>query len=81
MELRRATYGAAIRLGTVFSIVAVIVAITLESIGDVSVWALVAVVAITGFATSWVQTGRVRREVARRPLHRVTMMPLYHRVS
>jgi len=81
MELRRATYGAAIRLGTVFSIVAVIVAVTLDSIGDVSVWAMVAVVAITGFVTSWVQTGRVRRAAEVRPLHRVTMMPLHHRVS
>ena len=81
MELRRATYGAAIRLGTVFSTVAVIVAITLDSIGDVSVGAMVAVVAVTGFAASWVQTGRVRRAVLVRPAHRVTMMPLPHQVG
>lgn len=81
MELRRATYGAAIRLGTVLSTVAVIVAITLDSIGDVSVGAMVAVVAVTGFAMSWVQTGRVRRAALVRPMHRVTMMPLTNRVG
>ncbi len=81
MELRRATYGAAIRLGVVFSTMAVIVAVTLEAIGDVSVSAMVVVVAVTGFVTSWVQTGRVRRAAELRPLHRITMMPLHHRVS
>lgn len=81
MELRRATYGAAIRLGMVFSVTAAIVAITLDSIGDVSVWAMVVLVAVTGFVTSWVQTGRVRRSVQLRPLHRVTMMPLHDRAS
>ena len=81
MELRRATFGAAIKLAMVFSIIAVVVAVTLDAIGDVSVWAMVAVVAITGFATSWVQTGRVRRHVAVRPHHRVSVMRLHHPVS
>lgn len=81
MELRRATFGAAIRLGVVFSTMAAIVAITLDSIGDVSVGAMVAAVVITGFATSWVQTGRVRRTVPVRSVHRATTMPLHHRVG
>ncbi len=79
MELRRATYGAAIKLAMVFSTVAVIVAVTLDAIADVSVGAMVAVVAVTGFATSWVQTGRVRRAVALQPRHRVSEMPLHSR--
>ncbi len=81
MELRRATYGAAIRLGMVFSTVAVIVAITLDSIGDVSVGAMVAVVAVTGCATSWGQTGRVRRAVLVRTAQRATMVPRPHHVG
>lgn len=81
MELRRETFGAAIKLGIVFSTLAVLVAITLDVIGDVSVIGLVAVVAVTGFATSWVQTGRLRRAALVRSAHRVTSMPLHHRVG
>lgn len=81
MELKRATFGAAVKLAMVFSIIAVVVAVTLDAIGDVSVGAMVAVVAITGFATSWVQTGRVRRAVALRPHHRVSVMRLHQPVS
>ena len=65
----------------VFSTLAVIVALTLDAIGDVSVGAMVAVVAVTGFATSWVQTGRIRRAVAVRPHHRISVLPLHQPVS
>lgn len=75
MEIRRATYGAAVRLALVFSAVAACVAITLETVGEVSTTRLVFAVAAIGFATSWVQTGRVVRSVEARPMHRVTVMP------
>ena len=81
MELKRATYGAAIKLAMVFSTIAVIVAVTLDAIGDVSVGAMVTIVAVTGFATSWVQTGRVREGVAVRQHHRVSVLPLHQPVS
>jgi len=75
MEIRRATYGAAIRLAVALSVVASVAALGLRAVGDVSTINLVAVVAVIGFTTSWVQTGRVRRAVAARPTHRVTVMP------
>jgi len=75
MEIRRATFGAAIRLAMVLSAVASLVAIGLRAVGDVSTVNLVAVVAVVGFTMSWVQTGRVHRTVAARPAHRVTVMP------
>ena len=59
----------------VLSAVASLVALGLRAVGDVSTVDLVAVVAVVGFTTSWVQTGRVRRTVAARPTHRVTVMP------
>ena len=61
MEERRTTYGAAVRLALVFSTVAALVAVTLQSIGEVSTTRLVVAVAIVGFTTSWVQTGRLAR--------------------
>ncbi len=74
MELRRATYGAAIRLALVLSVVAVAIALTLDAVSDVSTTRLVAAVAFVGFTASWVQTGRVARTVATRPTHRITVM-------
>jgi len=74
MEIRRATYGAAIRLAATFSLVAAVVALAVQAIGDVSTYGLVAVVAVVGFIMSWVQTGRVQRAVVRGPEHRVTVM-------
>lgn len=76
MEIRRATYGAAIRLAMALSVIASVVAMGLHTVGDVSTVNLVAIVAVVGFTMSWVQTGRVRRAVATRPAHRVTMMPV-----
>lgn len=61
MDERRTTYGATVRLALIFSIVAALVAIALQSIGDVSTIRLVITVAVVGFVTSWVQTGRLAR--------------------
>jgi len=81
MEIRRATYGAAVRLALVFSAVAAMVALALDAVGDVSTTRLVVTVAAIGFTTSWVQTGRIARTVERRPAHRVTVMPLRHPIG
>ncbi len=61
MEERRTTYGAAVRLALIFSTVAALAAMALQSIGDVSTTRLVVAVAVVGFVTSWVQTGRIAR--------------------
>jgi UPF0716 family protein affecting phage T7 exclusion len=58
------------------SVVASVVALGLQAVGGVSTVNLVAVVAVIGFTMSWVQTGRVRRTVAARTTHRVTVMPV-----
>ena len=61
MELRRATWSAALRLAFVVSGMAAIVAVTLSALGDVPGGAFVAAVMVIGFVASWVQTGRVAR--------------------
>ena len=61
MEERRTIYGAAVRLALIFSTVAALAAVTLQSIGEVSTTRLVVAVAVVGFTTSWIQTGRVAR--------------------
>jgi hypothetical protein len=76
MEVRRATYGAAVKLALVLSTVAAVIALTLDAIGDVSTSGLVISVAMVGFVTSWVQTGRVTRAVTADHGHRITVMPL-----
>ena len=76
MHERRMTYGATVRLGLVFSAVAAVVAMTLRSIGDVSTFRLVVAVAVIGFVTSWIQTGRVARTVPATARRRVTVMPI-----
>ena len=76
MELRRATFEAAIRLATVLSVVAALTALTLDAVGDVSATRLTLLVAVVGFITSWVQTGRVSRAVASRSTYRVDVMPI-----
>ncbi len=64
MDERRTTYGATVRLALIFSVVAALVAIALQSIGDVSTIRLVIAVAVVGFVTSWVQTGRLARSAS-----------------
>jgi hypothetical protein len=61
MELRKATWSAALRLAFVVSGLAAIVAVTLSAAGHVSPAALVSAVIVIGFVASWVQTGRVAR--------------------
>lgn len=53
----------AIRLGFALSAVAIALAFVLEALGGVSPVFLVAAVATTGLATSWIATGRAVRSV------------------
>lgn len=75
MEVRRATYSAAIRLAIALSALAAIVAAGLEAIGDVSRTSLVMCVIVGGFVASWVQTGRAE-QAARHRSHRLAIIPL-----
>jgi ABC-type Mn2+/Zn2+ transport system permease subunit len=61
MELRKATWSAALRLAFFVSAIAAGVAVTLSATGDVPRGAFVAAVMLVGFVASWVQTGRVAR--------------------
>lgn len=74
MDIRRVSYGAAIRLAVVFSVMAAILAIALDAVGDVSTGGLVMAVAVVGFVTSWVQTGRVWKSVPVHSGHRITVL-------
>ena len=73
MELRKATWSAALRLAFVVSALAAIVAVALSAAGDVPQAALVAAVMVVGFTASWVQTGRVARVHNE---HRVAVVPI-----
>ena len=79
MDVWRTTYGAAVRLALVFSTVAAVFAVALQSIGDVSTTRLVITVALVGFVTSWVQTGRATRTAV--DASRVTVMSLRQPIS
>jgi hypothetical protein len=81
MELRRATFGAAVKLAMVLSVAAAAIALGLDAIGDVSRTGLVLAVMLVGFVASWVQTGRVRRSEAHHSAHRLTVVPLRHPVG
>ena len=72
MELRKATWSAALRLAFVVSGMAAIVAVTLSALGDVPQGAFVSAVMVIGFVASWVQTGRVARVHHE---HRVAVAP------
>jgi hypothetical protein len=76
MEIRRATFEAAIRLATVLSVVAALAALTLDAVGEVSATRLTLLVAVVGFTASWIQTGRVSRAVTARSTYRVAVMPI-----
>jgi len=60
MDNARSTWIAAVKLASVLSIVAALVAVGVSSIGDVPAIAIVAPVMIVAFVASWVQTGRVQ---------------------
>jgi hypothetical protein len=81
MEVRRATFEAAIRLATVLSVVAALAALTLDAVGDVSATRLTLLVAAVGFTASWVQTGRVSRAVTSRSTYRVDVMPIHQSIG
>ncbi len=62
MELRRRTWIAALKLALVISTGAALAAIVVSSLGEIPPVAIVLPVIVVAFATSWVQTGRVRRD-------------------
>lgn len=81
MELRRRTYGAAVKLAVALSAVATVIALGLDAVGGYSQTALVLTVMVVGFVASWVQTGRVSRSTAHHTAHRLTVVPLRQRVG
>ena len=70
MDIRREVFGAAVRLAFVVSTIAVALTLVLEAVGDVDPTRLVTAVAVVGFVSSWMMTGRVWRSVAV-PVHHV----------
>jgi hypothetical protein len=62
MDVRREMYAAAVRLALVLSLGAVLLAVALQSVGELSTPRFVSAVAVVGFVTSWMVTGRVERE-------------------
>lgn len=81
MDIRREFLGAAIRLAMVLSTVAAVVAVGIDSVGDVSATGLVVAVAAVGFVSSWVLTGRIARTAPAARQHRVSVVPLRHPVG
>ncbi|HUF96889.1 MAG TPA: hypothetical protein VMM60_02095 [Ilumatobacter sp.] len=88
MELRRATYRAAIRMAMSLSAVSVALALLIDSTTGVSQTTLVLAVIVVGFVSSWVSTERVARANALRTRaitqpsgHRVTVLPAPHRIA
>ena len=63
MDVRREMYVAAIRLALVLSLGSVLLAVAMETVGQLSVGRFVTAVAVVGFVTSWVVTGHVERTV------------------
>lgn len=63
MDLSRRTWIAAVKLAVVISALAAMAAIAVSSVGQVPAIAVVAPVMVVAFAASWIQTGRVQREV------------------
>jgi len=83
MDVRRATYWAAIRLAIVLSTVATVIALGLDAVGDVSPTALVLTVIAVGFTMSWRRTGRIARTatVPDRVSDRRVVVPLRHPIA
>lgn len=61
MDVRREMYAAAVRVALVLSLVAVTLAVAFGSVGELSPVRYVGAVAVIGFVTSWMVTGRVER--------------------
>ena len=72
-------FTAALRLAAAFSVLAAIVTMVLETVGSVSPVAWVATVAVVGFTTSWVVSGR--RDAAPMATHRIAVIPLRQRIG
>lgn len=81
MEFRRNIFGAAVKLAVALSLVATAIVLGLGGVGGAEQTALVLTVMVVGFVASWVQTGRVSRSTAHHAAHRLTVVPLRHRVS
>lgn len=64
VELRRRTWIAALRLAVLLSSAAALVAVVVSSWSDVPHVAVVLPVIVVAFVASWIQTERVRRELA-----------------
>ena len=64
MDVRREMLTAAVRLALVLSLGAVLLAVVAQSFGELSVGRFVIAVAVVGFVTSWMVTGRVERSAA-----------------
>ena len=61
MNIRREMYVAAVRVALVLSLAAVLLAVAMQTVGELSVGRFVTAVAVVGFVTSWTVTGRVER--------------------
>lgn len=61
MDVRREMFVAAVRVALVLSLGAVLLAVVMDSVGELSVGRFVTAVALVGFVTSWTVTGRVER--------------------
>jgi len=61
MDVRREMYVAAVRVALALSLAAVLLAVAMHSVGELSVGRFVTAVAVVGFVTSWMVTGRVER--------------------
>ncbi len=82
MDIRRASFGGAIRLAIVLSTIATFVALGLDAAGGVSRPAIVLSVIVIGFVASWIQSGRTARPtVARARHHRVAVVRVRHPIG
>jgi len=70
VELSRRTWNAAVKLAVIISIAAALLVVTIHPSGSVPQAAIVLPVIVVAFTASWIQTGRVRRQMALPGRHR-----------
>lgn len=70
VELSRRTWNAALRLAVIISIAAASLVVAVQPGGSVPQAAIVLPVIVVAFTASWIQTGRVRRQLSVPTLHR-----------
>ncbi|HSM64868.1 MAG TPA: hypothetical protein VK860_01045 [Ilumatobacteraceae bacterium] len=70
MELSRRTWNAAVKLAVIISIAAASFVVAVQPGGGVPQAAIVLPVIVIAFSASWVQTGRVRRQLVVPTQHR-----------